>query len=163
MSITARDVMQRQVRTVSPENTLPEVEQLFVTYKVSGFPVVSGGQLVGIISRADIIRQLCVEHRVAEATSEFYRDEMGFQEEPIESLEKIAERVGTRIEHLRVDEVMIRNVVVVPPDAALQTIAQIMADRRIHRVCVTEQGRLVGIVATLDLVRLIANGRLGEA
>jgi CBS domain-containing protein len=162
MPLTARDVMQRQVRTISPELTLPEVEQLFVTHKVSGFPVVSEGQLVGILSRADIIRQLCVEHRVAEATSEFYRDEMGFHEEPIESLEKIAERVGTRIERLRVEQVMIRNVVVAPPDAPVQTIAQMMVDRRIHRVCVTEQGRLVGIVSALDLVRLLANGRLIE-
>jgi CBS domain-containing protein len=36
-----------------------------------------------------------------------------------------------------------------------------MAERRIHRVVVTDQGRLAGVVAALDVVRLVAEGRLG--
>ena len=39
-------------------------------------------------------------------------------------------------------------------------VAQPMLEKRIHRVPVVEQDALVGIVSTVDLVRLIADGLL---
>ncbi len=38
-----------------------------------------------------------------------------------------------------------------------------MLDRQIHRVLVTEGDRLVGIVSTVDLIRLFAEGKLVAA
>ena len=158
MNLTARDIMQTGVRVIGPEITLPELEREFLAAKVSGFPVVQDGELIGIVSRSDIVRQLCVERTLAQDTSDFYFDESGFHETPLETFEQIADRVGERIEQLRVKDVMVRNVRTVTTDQPLKVIAQLLVDHRIHRLPVTQEGKLVGIVSALDLARVIAEG-----
>jgi len=160
MDLTAIDVMRRNVSVVDSEMLLPQLERAFIERRVSGFPVVDDGRLVGIVSRSDIIRQLCVERSVAEMTSDFYRDEQGFHVVPMETFEQVADRVGERIEELRVKDVMIRDIIHVDPTQSLRVVAQILVDKRIHRVPVTDDGRLVGIISALDVVQLIADDRL---
>ena len=160
MDLLVKQIMQRNVRTIAPDVALPDLEKAFVQERVSGFPVVDKGELVGIVSRADIVRQLFLEHQVAERTSDFYFDADGFHEVPLVTFEQIADRVGERIEQLQVKDVMSDTLVKVSPDTPLRIVAQELADNRIHRVLVTEESRLVGLVSALDLVRLIANGRV---
>jgi tRNA nucleotidyltransferase (CCA-adding enzyme) len=45
------------VRTIGLETTLPEIEQLMVTYDIGRLPVMVDGQLVGIVTRTDVLRQ----------------------------------------------------------------------------------------------------------
>jgi CBS domain-containing protein len=160
MDLLVKQIMNRNVRTVAPDATLPELEKAFVKEGVSGFPVVVEGELVGIVSRSDLVTQLFLEHHAAETTSDFYFDNDGFHEIPLVTFEQIADRVGERIEQLQVKDVMSRPVFKVSPDQPLRHVAQMMTDNRIHRVLVTEQSCLVGIISSLGLVDLIANGRL---
>lgn len=160
MDLLVKQIMQRNVRTVSPNVTLPELEKAFVQEAISGFPVVDQGELVGIVSRSDIVRQLVLEHHVAERTSDFYFDQEGFHEVPAVTFDQIADRVGERIEQLQVKDVMSRRLVKISPNASLKMVAQTLTDHRLHRVLVTEDNRLLGIVSSLDLVELIANGRV---
>jgi CBS domain-containing protein len=53
-----RDVMTRQVLCVAPEQPLAEVVSLMVNKNVDRLPVVRQGQLVGFLTRGDILRQL---------------------------------------------------------------------------------------------------------
>jgi CBS domain-containing protein len=71
--------------------------------------------------------------------------------------------VAERFEHLRVRDVMIRDVIHVAPDAPLREAARRMTESRVHRVLVIESGALVGLLSALDLVRLLADGALVEA
>ena len=80
--------------------------------------------------------------------------------EPTESIEQIASRVGQQVEHLRVADLMSRQVISLAADQSLETAAQRLLDHHIHRAPVVENGRLVGILSTTDLVRLFANQRL---
>lgn len=155
-----KQVMQRNVHTIALEVTLPDLEEAFVKQGVSGFPVVDKGELVGIVSRSDIVRQLFLEHHAAKTTSDFYLDDDGFHEIPLVTFEQIADRVGERIERLKVKDVMSRVLVKVSPDSPLRMVAQMLTDNHVHRVLVTEGNRLLGIVSSLDLVLLIANGRV---
>ena len=50
--------MTRNVKTISPETSLPEIESLMVTYDIGRLPVLQEGQLVGIVTRTDVLRQL---------------------------------------------------------------------------------------------------------
>lgn len=50
--------MTTPVRTITPETLLPEIEALMVTYDVGRLPVLQQGQLVGIVTRTDVLRQL---------------------------------------------------------------------------------------------------------
>jgi CBS domain-containing protein len=53
-----RDVMTRQVLCVSPEQPLAEVASIMTNKDVERVPVVTGGRLVGYLTRGDIVRKL---------------------------------------------------------------------------------------------------------
>ena len=70
---TARDLMQSPVRTVRPEMSLADLERTFLEAGYSGFPVVDGGKLVGVVTRSDVVRRLSVEQNVGEMISDRHR------------------------------------------------------------------------------------------
>ena len=79
MDLTAVEVMHRSVQTVSPALTLAELERALVERRVSGFPVVDDDdQVVGVVTRADIVRKLHLEHEAAERISDYHSDASGF-------------------------------------------------------------------------------------
>lgn len=51
----ARDIMTSPVITVSEETNIEEIAKLLNQYKIKRVPVLSGGKMVGIVSRADLI------------------------------------------------------------------------------------------------------------
>ena len=160
-TLNVRDLMHVRIHTVSSDMPLAELEQEFVAKGGGGFPVVDGELMVGVVSRSDVVRQLDVERQLAEHTSDFYWDQAGFHEEPAKSIDQITSRVGQRIEDLHVRDLMSTHLVVVSVDDSLTVLAQKFLDHHIHRVLVIDNGRLAGIVSTLDLVRLFAEKRVG--
>lgn len=46
------------LKTITPDTTLPEIEALMVTYDIGRLPVLENGQLVGIVTRTDVLRKL---------------------------------------------------------------------------------------------------------
>ncbi|MEW6496254.1 MAG: CBS domain-containing protein [Cyanobacteriota bacterium] len=50
--------MTRNVKTITPQTSLPEIESLMVTYDIGRLPVLENGELVGIVTRTDVLRQL---------------------------------------------------------------------------------------------------------
>lgn len=64
---TVRDVMAREVIFVSPQAPLSEVVALMEAQQIKRLPVLQQGRLVGIVSRADVLRalvQLLLERKV---------------------------------------------------------------------------------------------------
>lgn len=55
-ALTANQVMQTQVQTLTPDLTLEETLKIFLQSPHRGFPVVVKGELVGIISQSDLSR-----------------------------------------------------------------------------------------------------------
>jgi len=52
----AREIMTRNVYTISPEASVQEVAQLLSRKSISGVPVIDkGGKIIGIVTEADII------------------------------------------------------------------------------------------------------------
>ncbi|MEB3225976.1 MAG: CBS domain-containing protein [Synechococcus sp.] len=49
--------MSREVRTIHPDTTMREIESIMVTDDVGRLPVIEAEQLVGIVTRTDILRQ----------------------------------------------------------------------------------------------------------
>ncbi len=56
--LKVEQAMTKDVRTLSPDNTMEEVRALLREYKISGVPVVSNGELVGIVSIEDLLKAL---------------------------------------------------------------------------------------------------------
>lgn len=50
------DFMTEKVVTISPDLDLYSVAEMFIKYHYKRFPVVSGGKLVGMISRRDVLQ-----------------------------------------------------------------------------------------------------------
>jgi tRNA nucleotidyltransferase (CCA-adding enzyme) len=50
--------MTTNVKTIAPDTTLPQIESLMVTYDIGRLPVLENGQLVGIVTRTDVLREL---------------------------------------------------------------------------------------------------------
>jgi tRNA nucleotidyltransferase (CCA-adding enzyme) len=50
-------------KTIAPTTSLPEIERLMVTYDIGRLPVLQEDQLVGIVTRTDVLRQLHQEQQ----------------------------------------------------------------------------------------------------
>lgn len=55
---TAEDIMVRHVITADENETLPRLAELIVRYRIKRVPVLRDGQVVGVVSRSDLIRAL---------------------------------------------------------------------------------------------------------
>jgi CBS domain-containing protein len=162
--LTVAAVMQSDPKTVGPDMTLSHLEQMFLTSGFTGFPVVQEGSLVGVVSRTDVVRSLVTEQSRADQVSDYYSS-LGpaSGDSAPESLEKAAAQVGVRIASLKVEDVMIRNVVSIGSGEPLQALAKLMVEGHLHRLPVVDGDRLVGLVTSMDLVRCFAEGRFVES
>ena len=56
----AKDVMTREVVSIDPETTISDVARILESKGIKRVPVIHNGRLVGIVSRADVLRGLAV-------------------------------------------------------------------------------------------------------
>ncbi|MEM7715163.1 MAG: CBS domain-containing protein [Cyanobacteria bacterium P01_A01_bin.68] len=50
--------MSKNLKTISPDTTLPKIESLMVTYDIGRLPVLEDSKLIGIVTRTDVLREL---------------------------------------------------------------------------------------------------------
>ena len=62
-SLTARDVMSAPVVRVTEGTEITEISRLLAAHRIKRVPVVADGRVVGIVSRADLLRALTAEHQ----------------------------------------------------------------------------------------------------
>jgi CBS domain-containing protein len=58
LGITAREIMSAPAITIRADATIEELAEIMVNRKVNPIPVVQGERLVGIVSRADVVRAM---------------------------------------------------------------------------------------------------------
>lgn len=146
-----KDLMNPDVMTVADDMTTDELARFLVEREISGAPVVdSRGHLVGVVSMTDIGRKVAEASDVESETSGFYRDMI-----PDVTLEDLGQRyVEERV--VTVADVMTPAIHQVPVTASAAEAARIMVDQRIHRLVVTEGKEPVGIITSLDLLKVMA-------
>ncbi|MGD1863406.1 MAG: CBS domain-containing protein [Phormidesmis sp.] len=95
--------MSAPVKTIEPTTPLLEIRSLMVTYDLGRLPVVAGEELVGIVTRSDLLRQLCVLEGVLGDLSQLLpRSHIsGYISEqaalPVPSIDALYEQLKTRI------------------------------------------------------------------
>jgi len=147
--LTARDVMTKEVVTVTMETSIRELAGLITAHRIGSIPVVdSDGVLAGIVTESDLIEQDKSFH-IPTVISLF--DWVIYLES-----EKKFEKELKRITARTVGDICSREVITVAPDTPVSEVADIMSSRKIHAVPVVEEGRLVGIVSRIDLIRSMA-------
>lgn len=63
--------MTTNLKTITPDTTLPQIESLMVTYDIGRLPVLENEQLVGLVTRTDVLRELHQERDEDEEGQEF--------------------------------------------------------------------------------------------
>jgi len=143
------ELMNPEVVCARPRMTVAEVRHLLATRGISGAPVVDdSGRILGVISLSDLVRQTDRRTTVGESGHFFtnvneYRD--------LANLPRDASDAP-------VETLMSKEVYTIPRDSSAAAGASIMRERKIHRLFVTDQGVLVGVVASLDLLRIVEEG-----
>jgi CBS domain-containing protein len=149
----AQDIMTREVATVRPETSVRDIAALMVEKRISGVPVLSGdGWVVGIVSQSDLL------HRAEIGTERKLKWWFRIFADSSELASAYAKAHG-----LKARDVMSRYVVSVRDDAELRDVADILDARRIKRVPVMQEGRLVGIISRGDLVRALSHAQISKA
>ena len=135
----AKDIMTRDVVTVTRETSLEELSSLLVTNEISGAPVVDeSGALVCIVTENDLIsrnKRLHIPTVVSFLDAAIY----------LESSKKFEEDVK-RLAATKVGDICKRTVVTITEDTSLIDIATLMDEKKVHLLPVVRSGKVVGIV-----------------
>lgn len=144
----ARDIMVRNVVSVKPDDSIYTAIRLMLAKGISGLPVVdANGKPVGVVTEGDFLRRIESNTLLRRPRwLEFLTSPGLLASEYVKSASK------------RVDEVMTAEVEAVSEDAPLADIVETMERRRIKRVPVVENGRLVGMVTRTNLLRALVRG-----
>lgn len=118
--LKARDVMVRELITISPEEKIAFADLLMTRNNIGGLPVVSRGKLVGIITQRDIMFARHYE-----------------------------------IGGLKAGDLMSKEPIIVTPEASLKEVLSIMLEKKIERIPVVEDGRLLGLVVHDRILRAV--------
>ncbi len=142
----ARDVMQTDFHTLSPEDTIAEAVKRFQTAseaeqkKVFGLMVTDeNDHLVGILSMYDIL--IFIQPKHVHILGEM---------EDIDPSQLYDERLE-RVKSVLVGDIMTPDVVTIGPDTHLMVIADIMIKKHIRRLPVVDAQEVVGIVYVSDV------------
>jgi len=61
----AQAIMSKKIISVRQDASLEEIAQLMMTHAIKRLPVMDGGKIIGIISRADIVNAIAMGEHVA--------------------------------------------------------------------------------------------------
>ncbi|WP_298225344.1 CBS domain-containing protein [Acidocella sp.] len=141
------EVMTRNAISVQPRTTVVDAARIMLANHVSGLPVLNEtGVLVGMVTEGDLLR----------------RAEIGTQGEAAGWLKVLlqpaAVAAGYVVTHSRhVSGVMTHSPVFVTPDTSLEEVAQTLMRKRIKRLPVMEDNRLVGVISRADLLKALVS------
>jgi CBS domain-containing protein len=149
--LKAKDVMTPDPVCVTPSTRLRELARLFEEHEISGVPVVDQqGRVVGVVSKSDLIR------RCSEGTDDvppaYLFEVLAEQGDEDEISEIMPEQL------VCVQDLMTEGAVTVGPGQPVVSVARLMAEKRVHRVVVTDGSNLpIGIITSLDLLGAFAH------
>lgn len=125
------NVMTKKVLTINVNNSLKEANALFSKNNIRHIPVVSGENLIGILSKTDILRI---------SFGNTFGDEQSGSDEAI-------------FDMLSINQVMKHSPETVASEDTLKHAAEILAEREFHALPVVDGEKLVGIITTTDIIK----------
>ncbi len=126
-------IMTKHVITLKTTDNLETAEGLFKKYHIRHIPVCSGSKLIGMLSYTDLLRI-----SFADAV---YEDE---------------ETVDSMVYNMfSIEQVMAKNLVSVSSNTMVKDVAELLSKREFHAIPVVDDGKLVGIITTTDLINFL--------
>ncbi|GBD98692.1 hypoxic response protein 1 [bacterium BMS3Abin07] len=147
--VKARDIMRKEVITVSPETSVEDLGRMFIDNDISGAPVIDeNGELYGIVTENDLISRNKKFHiptvlRIFDALI------------PLESTSSVEKEIR-KMTASKVGEICSRDVVTIDGETTLAEMATLMSEKKIHLLPVVEGKKIVGIVGKKELIRSVS-------
>lgn len=136
-----REYMIKPVITVSPDTSVPDAEKMLREHRIRRLPVVDKGKLVGIVT----------QNKLREVSPS-----------PATSLS--VWELNYLLAKMKVKDVMQSGVVTVTPSTTIEEAATLGQERGIGTLPVVEDDRVVGVITTTDLYRILTEAlSFGEA
>ncbi len=126
-------IMSTNLITVNHTNNLVEAEKLFNENSIRHIPVVSGDDIIGILSLTDLLRVSFV-------------DAYGSDESDVDT---------SVYNMLSIEQVMVKKLISVSSTQTIKEVAEILAKNEFHALPVVDDGKLIGIVTTTDLLNYL--------
>lgn len=114
--------------TISPDQTIPEAQEIMMQNDVRRLPVIKNGKLVGIVSKEDIER-----YSPSKATSLSVGE------------------ITYLLSKTKIRQIMSKDLITISPNALLEEAAILMRDNKVSFLPVVDDGRLVGIITESDI------------
>lgn len=131
--VPVSEIMTRNLVTVTTSSDLVSAEELFKKHRIRHIPVVTGKEIVGMLSYTDLLR-------------------ISFAD----AVDEHEESVDTMVYNMfTISQVMARDVVSVSSQTTIKEVAQFLASKEFHALPVVDDGKLVGIVTTTDLINYL--------
>jgi len=126
-------IMTKDVITLNHSDDLETAEHLFKSKKIRHIPVVSGTAIIGMLSYTDLLRIS-------------FADSIGEDEDSVDT---------TVYNMFTLEQVMAKNVISIESSTTIKKVAEILAKKEFHALPVVDDGELVGIVTTTDLINYL--------
>ncbi len=138
-----KDAMHTDVKTCNPDTPVKDIATIMCFNKISGMPVVDDeNNVVGVISEKDILCSMFPDMKeLVESGGKADFEEM--------------EKDYSSVLGKTVDDIMTRVVASVSPDIPILRAASMMWLRKIRRIPVTQDNKLVGILSMGDVHKAI--------
>ena len=151
------DIMTRDPVTVQVHTPVREAAGILRSRHIGGLPVMEGGRLAGIITESDILA-LLETGRISDDL--WLPSPLEIIEVPVRELinwEKTRAALSN-IGDTEVRKVMSHPVFTIGEDDDIEEAARLMLRRKIARLPMLRNGKLVGIVAQADIVQGVGSG-----
>jgi len=146
--LKVKDIMTKEVITVSPEAEIVYATKLLLENRINGVPVTNeAGKLVGIICQSDLIAQ---QKKLPVPSFFSFLDGL-ITLTSMKQFEKEVQKIAA----ITVAQAMTPNPVTVRPDTDIEAVAALMVDNNFHTIPVVDEGELVGIVGKEDILRTL--------
>jgi len=126
------EIMSKNPVTVDPAQSLYEVEELLNRHNIRHIPVIDGERLIGVISRSDLLRI---------SVTDLNEEEDG--------VESVVYNMYT------IPQVMTKMPVFIDKNYSIKEAAEMLAKQSFHSLPVVEEGKLIGIVTSTDLIKYL--------
>lgn len=127
MSFLIKNMMTKNVVVVNPEDSAKETVKIFSKKHIGCLVVMEKGKIVGILTERDILKRLAIPNL----------DE-----------NKVVKEIMTT----KVKQIMTKNVITLDSEKTVENAADLLENKGIKKLPITENGKLVGIVTRTDLL-----------
>ena len=147
--ITAEEIMTRKVVTVNKSLSIKELSKLFIENRFNGIPVTDDNDnVIGVVTQGDLIEQNKNLH-IPTVIALF--DAVLFLESEKKFEADVKKLTGTTVE-----DIYHKNAISVSPDADINQVTTLMAEKDIHTLPVLDGDKLVGVIGKRDVIRAMA-------